>query len=241
VELRLDIRTAVRWLAIVIAALGLAHFSLAHLDSPIFRLVNLDEEGSFGTWFGSFLPLMASCLSLWIARRASQRGMTWIWWSLLGFVLLALSIDEVAQVHEGISTRLGEEFRGVVDVTPAGTPLVGLAILPLLLFGIVMIWRTADAGAARLIIIGLVVFWAAAFGVEELEYINYTGDLFLTRGIAFDTSDRAISGVQEVGEMAGIAMVVVGLLRQLAAAGEPVGIQILDSRRRSKASSATER
>lgn len=200
---------------IALAAFG--HFALGQWDSPIARLFNLDEEASFGTWFASFTAWVAATLALvaaWYARRRGGGGA--IWWAGLGFMLLVLSIDEVAQVHEGISTRLGDEFRGVEDVTSAGTPIMGLVLLPFVLFGCWVLWRWATGGSRGWLVAGLAIFWLGAFGVEELEFMNFSGTLFLTEWMSRETGDFLLSGFQEVLELSGLALLVVGLIRHLA-------------------------
>lgn len=68
---------------------------------------NLDEESNFPTWFSSFLLLACSCLLFLIAqdrkvkrRRFSRR------WTLLALLFLAMSVEEVAGLHELLTAHV---------------------------------------------------------------------------------------------------------------------------------------
>ena len=212
--MNLDERAVARFLVAAIVVLGVAHFAVMAWDSPIARLFDLDEEAGFGTWFASAMALVAAVLAIAAAAQTGH-GEGRLWWGLLSGVLFVLSVDEVAQVHEGISTRLGHELRGVEDVGAAGTPFLGVALLPLLVFGGWALWRVASPGARLMLVVGLVVFAVAAFGIEELEYMNYDRTLVFTKSMPWTTGDVIISGCQEILEKTGIALVVLGLLRHL--------------------------
>jgi len=228
--LRLDVRRVGWVLAIIIMALTAAHFGLGRLETAGSRLVDLDAEGGFGTWFTSAASLGAAGLALWLAVAAYRQKTSWVWWGLLALALLALSIDEVAQVHEGVSSMIGGEMRGDDGSVMAGTPIIGLLVLPFLVLAVWGISRVADGRAAMLIVAGLAIFWLAAFGIEELEYRNHIGTLLLTRGMSVETGDFLLVGIQESLEMTGVGLVIVGLLRRLQDEGEVLELEVADLR-----------
>lgn len=224
----INVRRVAWVLAAVITSLTAAHFLLAHRDSPIWRLVNLDAEASFGTWYASFAAMLAGILSLLLAALARRRGVSWVWWALLGLALVTLGVDEVAQVHEGVSSRLGSQIRGIGEDSMAGTPLIGLLVLP---FTLLVMWGISKAGetrATRLIVGGLSILWLGAFAFEELENRNHLGTLPLTQGIARELGDFILVGIQETLEMVGVALIIIGLLSHFAHTREHIGLNAVD-------------
>lgn len=214
-HLTLSRRYIGRALGTVVALLALAHFALGHLDEPWVRLFDLDEEGSFGTWAIAVFALFGGSLSLLLAAVERREQRVWLWWTILGLVLLALSVDEVAQVHEGLGAIASRTIRGDSGGGMAGTFYLGVAILPGVLFGIWVIFRTSIREASRLLVAGLAIFWAGAFGVEYLELLNYERRLWLTRSLSMETGDFLLTGVQETMELAGVTLMIMGFLSQL--------------------------
>lgn len=67
-------------------------------------LLRLDSEGNIPTWVQASVFLVAGCACF---LAASQRGRARRGWLLLGLVLTAFSLDEVARLHERLETRGG--------------------------------------------------------------------------------------------------------------------------------------
>jgi hypothetical protein len=219
----------VAWVVgIVTVVLGVAHFALAHRDSPIWRLANLDAEGSFGTWFASASAVLAGSLGFLFAIDARRRGATWIWWAALGVAMITLGVDEVAQVHEGVASRLGVQVRWAEENSMAGTPILGLLVLPFMLVTMWSIRKIATRRAALLIVFGLAVAWLGGFGVEELEHLNYLGSLSFTEGMAMEEGDFILVGIQEILELTGVVLILVGLLRQSVDTQRSVSFTMVD-------------
>jgi hypothetical protein len=141
--------------------------------------------------------------------------------------MFLLSVDEVAQVHEGLSSLIGADIGATEEDIMAGTPVIGLFVLP---FAVAVAWgiaRVATRRAALLMIVGLGVFWLGAFGMEQLEQLNHVGSLSIG-GLSKADGDFVLVGAQEAVEMAGIALIVVGLLRQWARGGHRIGLSVFD-------------
>ena len=63
----------------------------------------MNTEANIPAWYSSAALLLAAML-LWIVSAATkQRGGRPIYWRLLSLVFLALSIDEVAELHEQLT------------------------------------------------------------------------------------------------------------------------------------------
>jgi hypothetical protein len=228
-QFEISVRRVAWVLGIATVILGVAHFALAHRDSPIWRLANLDAEASFGTWFASASAVLAGSLGFLFAVDARRRGATWIWWAALGVAMITLGVDEVAQVHEGVASRLGGQLRGAEETSMAGTPILGLLVLPFMLLNMWGVWKIATRRAALLIIVGLAVAWLGGFGVEELEYLNHLGSLSFTEGMAREEGDFILVGIQEILELTGVVLILVGLLRQFVDTRRSVSFTMIDN------------
>lgn len=81
------------------------------LGPTLVRLFDFDEEANLPTWVSSILLLACSAVLCLITAgmrklRAAQSGH----WMGLSMIFLAMSLDEVAQLHERLSGPLREEF-----------------------------------------------------------------------------------------------------------------------------------
>ena len=205
-----------RVLIILVIFLEVAHFALSESGLPIARLFDLDAEAGLGTWVSSALAFTATALAVLASIEARSRQLSgWYWWALLGLALLALSVDEVAQVHEAVAVRVGADLRTEEGAMMGGTPLLGIALSPALVVGPIALWRIGAPEARTLIVLGLWVFWIGAFGVEELEFRNFEGTRFFTQSMTREAGDFLLVGTQEVLELTGISLIFAGLLRQL--------------------------
>ena len=177
------------------------------------RIVNVAMEGSIPTWF-SFL-LMLAC-AFWcvaaggtLVRARTPQARTWL---LLAGLLTYMSIDEAAALHE----RAVRPMRLLLDsprvlnyawVVPGAVVVIAVGVL---LRG----WaRTLPRDTRRAFVRAAVVFVAGALGVEALGgwYAAVWGRA--TFGYAVLTT------IEEGGEMAGLAMFLVALLRYAEAVG----------------------
>jgi hypothetical protein len=122
----------------------------------IFQLFDLDDENNLPTWFSSFLLLNNSLVMYLFARMEKDKGQ--FYWLLLSLGFLALSIDEVAGIHESINT--------VIEVSwayPAGILVIvlGLSFIPFLL--------SLERRLAILFVISGLIYVSGVLGVEILS------------------------------------------------------------------------
>lgn len=137
-------------------ALNYYNHEVEEVNWLIFQLFDLDEENNLPTWFSSFL-LLNSSLVLYLFARIN-RHKNYFHWMLLSIGFLALSLDEVAGVHESIHTAI--DFNWAY----AGGILVlalGLSFIPFLL--------SLDRRLAILFIISGLIYVSGIIGVELLS------------------------------------------------------------------------
>lgn len=129
---------------------GFHYWQLAFFD--------LDEEESFGTWFNSGLLFISAVLLIQQARILRAQGQAWHrWWLILGIGFCALSMDEIAGMHEWLNSMLGD-----TPWTVIGAPIFGIVALAYLPFLWHHRWRT---GLLFLLAGGL--YGGGAVGVEH--------------------------------------------------------------------------
>jgi len=114
---------------------------------------DLDEEESFGTWFSSGILLMAAVLLLHQAKTLrAQRGAWQAWWFVLGVGFCAMSVDEIAGMHEFMNSMMEDtlgrwsasrsSFSSAWPICPfSGTTVCGL--------GSCSSWRAPSTGVAQ--------------------------------------------------------------------------------------------
>lgn len=111
----------------VAGALLLSVLHLANAATIDSRLIDADAEGNLPTWYTSscFLVAALACVAAALAGRTRPARLGWL---LLAALAAALSLDEVAALHEEAGTRLGE--KPTLGLTQ---PLAALAVVALLL------------------------------------------------------------------------------------------------------------
>src|ERR687898_935604 len=85
------------------------------------RIFDVGEERSIPTWFESIQFLLCSILLAVVAVAKKQRNDRYILhWSVLSIILLLLSLDEVASIHEAIGQQSERLLHSVTGFTPGG-------------------------------------------------------------------------------------------------------------------------
>ncbi|MEQ1833879.1 MAG: hypothetical protein ABL977_12555 [Candidatus Eisenbacteria bacterium] len=172
--------------------------------------VDLDAEGNLPTWYSSMALLFAAVLLGTIAAQVRQRKQRWVrHWQALSVLLTAMSIDEIAQLHEHLG-HLHELWKthGIFYfawVIPGAIAvlLTGLVFLRFLLH--------LPASTRNRFLLAAVVFCAGGLAVEAIS-----GWRAETMGMNNMTASL-IATVEEDLEMIGVAIAIVALLRHMAA------------------------
>jgi hypothetical protein len=85
------------------------------------RIFDVGEERSIPTWFESIQFLLCSILLAVIAVAKKQRSDRYsLHWGGLSIILLLLSLDEVASIHEAIGQQSERLLHSVTGFTPSG-------------------------------------------------------------------------------------------------------------------------
>jgi hypothetical protein len=194
----------IRLLLAIDLALTIVYFGLFALGDPIpgvGRKFDLNGESNLPTWYASAQWLVVALLLAIVARRAVHRDRrrTWVI-VLLPLMFLAMSIDEVAAIHEA----LGDLSDALLPSgTRAGTPLhtTGLWILILGIPAIVAIAGLLTAvwpllrgrPGVGLIVAGVGAFLFGAVGLESLSNLVSPGTAGAVLQVAAEETVEAVA------------------------------------------------
>ncbi len=161
------------FLSVLVVLLCVAHlvFLVFIPDSPYFLQFqfDVDREGNWATWFNSTLDLIAGGAALfiaWLHWMRKERSRT-IGWFLAATILIYLSMDDAAQIHDrlavfissiidslGITTPIIQKFKERMWIVVLGVPGI-IAALIMLRFITRDVWHTPRA--RWLILIGFLL------------------------------------------------------------------------------------
>jgi hypothetical protein len=215
-----------RWLAVAGGAMLIvgvtAHALLTLTDLSGFaraftaqfnRLFYAGEEYTIWAWYTAALMaavgLTLAIIALLMRRVDAQRSSPY---AVLAAVALALSIDETAQFHEGLTP-----LPGILGFGPLPTfewLVLGIPITILAGAGLLVVARRIDARLRRGLIIGGALF---LFGALVLEGLG--GLLMRSEGLAdvvgLDAAVQLLLAVEEGFELAGVLVALAAVLAML--------------------------
>lgn len=192
-------------LAISMTSWPIDNFWLGKARDSFVRLFLLSGEGNVPTWYASASLMLAAALALVIAGhdRVADRGQ----WALIGVLLVAMSLDESAVIHEMMIVPLQHAFdpRGLLYyawIVPAGVLalLVGLYLLP-------FAWRLTNPVRLRLVAGGF-VFVSGALGVEAVT--GLIDDVYGRNRLYY-----LLTVIEEALEKLGVLLAISAFLHQL--------------------------
>jgi hypothetical protein len=194
-------------------ALGLAYvvnYLAGQPFRPLTRLLDLNGECNLQSWYSSMQWLCVAILQGIFAYRNFSRSSRRSWLLVaLALLFLAFSVDEVAQIHEGLGKRMDMMLPGG---TRKNTPFSHSGIWMLVIGGPFIIffawlaysvrgyfWRAP--GAYVKLVLGMALFLTGAIGIEALSNL-------VVPGSAFDILENFVEEV--VCEMIGSTIVLWG-------------------------------
>lgn len=197
------------------AFFGLMHVAIGMLPSmpeTLAQLFHIGLEANVPAWFSSLQLALVGLLLLAFFLHERSRG-TMAWGLLMGAgAFLFLSMDEAAQVHEFVSGVIHKRVLDteIQDTAFRKTGYWMFILPPFLIAGLWICWRMmrpylSGQPARRKLIGGFVLFLACATVPEIL--FNFVKD-------PWKLLEQV---VEEVGEMAGITIILWGVLQLLAA------------------------
>lgn len=144
------------------------------ITSPVRIFFNVSHERNLPAWWNASLLVSGALLSAGIGvvrnRAKVDSRFGWIGWWAIAAVLGLMSLDEFTGIHE----RFDGLWRMLFGANPLNT-FQWLALgIPVALGVIVVFWlsvRVLPRVTARMFLIGLLVFFAGAIGLESVPAI----------------------------------------------------------------------
>lgn len=172
------------------------HYEWHELPWLLRQFFDVDEEDSLPTWYSASALLLASILLLLIAQRKRADRAPWLrYWYGLSLAFAALSMEEVAGVHEILNSVFDFPWEIVGGIAAA---LFGLAYLRFLLH--------LPARTGWLFVVSGCVFVGGAVGVE------WATDWYEEEDLLNTLSYNLWNAVEEGLEMAGVVLFIYALL-----------------------------
>lgn len=200
---------------ITMGALYILDTALGHPYWTFTRLVDLDREANLPTWYSSGqLLVLGLLLGVFAVIRTNRRAIrSWPLFALPA-LCLALSLDEVAQIHEWLG-RKSDVFFATGTRQGSLVPRTGIWMFllgPPFLIVVALLWRAFSSSlrgrerVVRLYLVGFFVYAASALGIEILANV-----------VSPDGLAAVVQVVcEEVGEMLGVTLLVWATLELLA-------------------------
>lgn len=175
----------------------------------VMRMLDLDSESSFATWFTILLLVLCSALLAIIAQAArSARNRFARHWFVLALLTLGVSIDEQVRLHDpggGIGARAREWFGFLTGPLYYGWVMV--ALVSVLIVG--LYYRRflgALPAATRTLFVAAAAFYVGGeVGTEMINGILIEGG---ERGLLYET----MTSVEEFAGLIGIVIAIAALL-----------------------------
>jgi hypothetical protein len=212
-RITLAVTTLGRLLFISIVTLGLLHVLLLTLTTWVLPdsgglhivdlFVSLDQEGGLPMWFSVVLLAITGLVAVDLggADRPGRRA-----WLSLGAVMLFLSADEAATIHERIGSALEHNVAGMADLPFHAWVLVYLPLALLVLALFVPHLRSLPTPVRRRIVLAGALYVVGAAGLEIAVGLAVPDD-----GSAFVATQIFALG-EEVLEMAAAAILLITLV-----------------------------
>jgi hypothetical protein len=199
------------------------------------RIFDVGEERSIPTWFESIQFLLCSMLLAVIAVAKKRRSDRYsLHWGVLSVILLLLSLDEVASIHEAIGQQSENLLHSVTGLTPGGAikffwvvPGAILALIVLLAY--LRFLADLPRSTRRSFLFAGALFVLGALGLEMLSaqvssssegIANLFGSAIPKIMIGLQTC------VEEMFEMLGLTAFVYALLAYISSYAEDISVRV---------------
>ena len=188
------------------------HFTGHDTIYGLIRFFNVGSETSLPTYFSALNLLLASCLLALVAGHKRGESPKLVrYWLVLAWMLLYMSIDEAAKIHEHFGRLYNAAVPFPVFASHNWLPIgIALSILVAAFF-VPFLLKIPRALALRLILAG-VIFLTGAIGFEFVGALMFYTEYAVRGDLIYEL--RRIG--EEGCEMIGIAYFNVVLMRELA-------------------------
>jgi hypothetical protein len=211
------------------------------------RLFDVGDERSIPTWFESILFLLCSILLAVVTVAKKQRNDRYsLHWGALSIILLLLSLDEVASIHEAIGQQSERLLNSITGFTPSGAiqffwVVPGAIFVFIVLLAYLRFLAHLPQTTRRSFLFAGALFVLGALGIEMLTaqvvssseaisgWIESASGGMIGRGSAnaIPTILKGLqTSVEEMFEMLGLTAFVYALLAYISSYVEDVSVRV---------------
>src|ERR671916_1852867 len=189
------------------------------------RIFDVGEERSIPTWFESIQFLLCSILLAVVAVAKKQRNDRYILhWSVLSIILLLLSLDEVASIHEAIGQQSEHLLHSATGFTPSGAisffwVVPGAAFTLIVVLAYLRFLAQLPQTTRRLFLFAGALFVLGALGIEMLS-----AQVLSSSGSISDWIVSSFGGIVDQGTAGAIPMILKGLQTSVEEMFEMLGL-----------------
>jgi len=218
-SVRLDASRITRWLMagvviFTVAAVAMVLLQTKESDSlvgqaleSLHRLFNPDLEANLATWFATTLLLIGAMLAALVAKtKVDSEDPLKNHWIGLFLVILLMSMDEAAQIHEML-IKPTQALLGVTQSAGWVWTLPAFFVVAALAFASLRLLRAQPHRTRRLMILAFGLFLFGAFGIEILGGVLFGA----SRSLGFELA----AAVEEFFEMSGAVVFIQAMLTVL--------------------------
>ena len=189
------------------------------------RILDVGEERSIPTWFESILFLLCSVLLavVTVAKKQSDDRYS-LHWSVLSIILLLLSLDEVASIHEAIGAQLERLLHNITGFNASGAitffwVVPGAVFVFIVLLAYVRFLAHLPQTTRRLFLFAGALFVLGALGLEML-----TAQVMSSSGGIADWVASSSGGIVDRGSASSIPTILKGLQTSIEEMFEMLGL-----------------
>jgi hypothetical protein len=211
------------------------------------RIFDVGEERSIPTWFESVQFLLCSILLAVVTVATRQRNARYsLHWGVLSIILLLLSLDEVASIHEAIGQQSERLLHYTTGLTPSGAisffwVVPGAVFVIIVLLAYLRFLANLPQTTRRWFLFAGALFVLGALGIEMLtaQVVSSSDSIAhwiesSSGGIVGRESASAIptilkglqTSVEEMFEMLGLTAFVYALLAYMGSYVEDISIRV---------------
>ncbi len=211
------------------------------------RIFDVGEERSIPTWFESIQFLLCSILLAVVAVAKKQRNARYsLHWGVLSIILLLLSLDEVASIHEAIGQQSERLLRSIAGFEPGGAisffwVVPGAVFVLVVLLAYLRFLVHLPQTTRRWFLFAGALFVLGALGMEMLtaQVMSSSGGISdwivsSSGGIVDRGSASAIptilkglqTSIEEMFEMLGLTAFVYALLAYISSYAEDINVRV---------------
>jgi hypothetical protein len=189
------------------------------------RIFDVGEERSIPTWFNSILFLLCSILVAVVTVAKKQRDDRYtLHWGVLSIILLLLSLDEVASIHEAIGAQLERLVHNITGFDPGGAisyfwVVPGAVFVFVVLLAYLRFLAHLPQTTRRLFLFAGALFVLGALGVEML-----TAQVMSSSGSIADWVASSSGGIVDRGSASSIPTILKGLQTSVEEMFEMLGL-----------------